>query len=175
VSREAKPASRAALRQIRLLSIRESRDVSFCRKHEVLPALKKSHQVAAIPIRRSKRGKVDVLLVTSRETKRWIVPKGWPWKGRPDCEAAAGEAKEEAGVIGEVTPEPVGSFSYLKRRKNGDLPVSVDVFVIEVTKLLDKYAESKQRERRWFTPAEAAGQVDEPELGALILQLAKAS
>lgn len=60
-------------------------------------------QVASLPLRRSEDGKIEVLLVTSRETRRWIIPKGWPMKGKKQHEAAAIEAEEEAGVIGNTS------------------------------------------------------------------------
>ena len=67
-------------------------------------------QVAALPVK-GKPGKYRVLLVTSRETRRWIIPKGWPMKGRKDHEAAAQEALEEAGVTGHVHKHPMGAYT----------------------------------------------------------------
>ena len=69
-----------------------------------------SNQVAAIPVRRQDDGKLEVLLVTSRETRRWIVPKGWPWPEVSDHEAAAAEAWEEGGVRGRILPDKLGTF-----------------------------------------------------------------
>ena len=66
-------------------------------------------QVGALIVRR-RRGSCEVMLITSRDTGRWIVPKGWPMRGKPDDEAAAQEAFEEAGVEGEISRDPVGSF-----------------------------------------------------------------
>jgi 8-oxo-dGTP pyrophosphatase MutT (NUDIX family) len=63
--------------------------------------------------------RTEVLLVTSRDTRRWIIPKGWPQKGKAPHRAAAREAFEEAGVVGAVGRRPVGSFAYEKRFKNG--------------------------------------------------------
>ena len=71
-------------------------------------------QVAALPWRRGADGGVEILLVTSRETRRWVTPKGGRMPGKTDAEAAAQEALEEAGVEGRVADEPVGSFRYLK-------------------------------------------------------------
>ncbi len=73
-------------------------------------------QVAALPVRLDAAGQPRVLLITSRETRRFIVPKGWPMKGRKDYRAAAIEAQQEAGVIGRVHKKPVGSYLYWKRR-----------------------------------------------------------
>ena len=70
-------------------------------------------QVAALPFR-IKDGKIEVLLVTSRETKRWLIPKGWPMKGKKPHKAAAQEAEEEAGVKGEIKNKPLGSYDYWK-------------------------------------------------------------
>ena len=64
-------------------------------------------------------------------------PKGWPWPDCEDCEAAAEEAREEAGVLGRVQTQPCGSFIYEKRRSSGPELVRADVYVIEVTSLLD--------------------------------------
>jgi 8-oxo-dGTP pyrophosphatase MutT (NUDIX family) len=72
-------------------------------------------QVGALPIR-FVDGKPEVLLVTSRESKRWVIPKGWPMKGKKNWAAAAQEAKEEAGVVGRTQKKPVGEFVYPKRR-----------------------------------------------------------
>lgn len=132
----------------------------------------KSYQVAAIPIRRTVDGAVEVLLITSRESGRWVVPKGWPWRKVADHNAAAGEAWEEAGVRGRLAPESIGTFTYDKRR-NGDLqPLVVQVYLLEVVQVDATWPEASQRRREWFSPAKAADLVDEPELRDLLLQLA---
>ena len=129
-------------------------------------------QIAALPYR--SRGTaidapVSVLLVTSRETKRWVIPKGNPESGLLPHAAAALEAEEEAGVRGAVCPTPLGSFRYRKRKRNGaSLMVDVDVFPLSVTEELPVWKESGQRERRWFSLPEAAGAVEEPDLADLI-------
>jgi 8-oxo-dGTP pyrophosphatase MutT (NUDIX family) len=128
-------------------------------------------QVAAIPIRRDDAGDIEVLLVTSRETRRWVVPKGWRWPDTADHDAAAGEAWEEAGVKGQVSPDRLGTFSYSKRTKDGDLPVEVAVYVIDVSALSDDWPEAAERRREWFSPAAAAELVDEHGLKALLLRL----
>ncbi|WP_122464901.1 MULTISPECIES: NUDIX hydrolase [Brevundimonas] len=125
-------------------------------------------QVAALPWRRATDG-VEVLLVTSRETRRWVTPKGWPMPRKTAAEAAAQEAWEEAGVRGVIAPEPLGAFHYDKRLKNNRLqPCVVDLFPLEVTEEADAWPEADERERRWMAPREAAPLVDEPELTALI-------
>jgi hypothetical protein len=65
-------------------------------------------QYAALPYRISSAFGTEVLLVTSRETKRWIIPKGWPKKRKDPWESGAREAAEEAGVIGKIGREPIG-------------------------------------------------------------------
>ncbi len=112
---------------------------------------------------------VSILLVTSRETKRWVIPKGNPMGGVPAHAAAATEAEEEAGVRGAACPTPLGSYRYRKRRRNGaSLMLDVDVFPLAVTQELDAWKESGERERRWFSLAEAAKAVEEPDLADLI-------
>ena len=129
-------------------------------------------QFAALPFSPWK-GETMVMLVTSRETHRWVLPKGWPEKRLTGPELAAKEAFEEAGLVGEVAPDPVGSYSYLKRLPGGrTLSCHVDVFPLRVERLLDEWPERRQRERRWFTLAEAAMAVEEGGLVALLLRLA---
>ena len=109
------------------------------------------------------------MLVTSRETKRWVLPKGNLIPGLSPHAAAAHEAEEEAGVQGLACPTPLGAYRYRKTRKSGaSLMIDVDVFPILVTHEMDEWEEQGQRERRWFSLSEAAQAVDEPDLGALI-------
>ena len=133
--------------------------------------MERKTQVAALPVRRGDDGEWRIMLVTSRETRRWVVPKGWPWPDRPDHEAAAEEAREEAGLLGKVASRSIGTYSYDKRRRSGVVPVLVTVFVLEVTDELDGWPEQDQRQRTWFTVSDAAAAVDEPELAALIRSL----
>ncbi|GAB4286316.1 MAG: NUDIX hydrolase [Roseovarius sp.] len=127
-------------------------------------------QVAALCCRTGADGGTEVLLITSRETRRWVLPKGWPMADRSAAEAARTEAWEEAGVkAARVWPEPVGSYRYDKRQAGGGtIPVEVQVFRIEVAELCDSYPEAHERTRSWVTPAIAAARVDEPELKALL-------
>jgi predicted phosphate transport protein (TIGR00153 family) len=113
---------------------------------------------------------VRVLLVTSRGTRgRWVVPKGNAAGGLTPHESAAMEAEEEAGVVGSICPMPIGSYRYRKRRKSGaTLMVDVDVFPLAVTHERDEWKEKGQRERRWFTLAEAASAVEESDLAELM-------
>ena len=112
---------------------------------------------------------VRVLLVTSRGTGRWVIPKGNPGSGVALHAAAALEAMEEAGVTGPLCPTPLGSYRYRKRRGSGaSLMVDVDVFPLAVTRELAEWKERAERERRWFTLSEAADAVEEHDLRDLI-------
>lgn len=129
-------------------------------------------QVAALPWRR-KNGNVEILLVTSRETRRWVIPKGWPMEKLDDHVAAEREAFEEAGVAGIVSDKAIGHFNYDKVLKTGDSnTVDVTVFELEVQKPLRDWPEKTERKRQWFTVEEAADMVHEPSLKTLILKLA---
>lgn len=126
-------------------------------------------QFAALPWRRLGDGGVKVLVITSRETRRWVIPKGWPMPGLAPGLAAAQEAYEEAGVVGDPGSEPIGAFGYDKRLRSGrNQPVKVLVFPLEVLVEQLAFPEQGQRDKLWTSPAEAADLVDEPELKALI-------
>lgn len=128
-------------------------------------------QIAALPFRMGAEGRPEVLLVTSRETGRWIVPKGWPMKNLKPHEAAAQEAYEEAGVRGAISKQAIGRYVYWKRKSNHFILCHVDVFPLRVTEQLATWREKGQRETRWFTPEDAAYHILEPDLAALILRL----
>ncbi len=115
----------------------------------------------------------EVLLISSRETGRWVIPKGWPMKGRTGPQAAAIEAWEEAGVKGQIADEKLGHFTYdkvLKRdtKKQTVQPCMVEVFPLEVSQLAPEFPEQRQRRRKWFAPLDAARKVAELELKALL-------
>ncbi len=113
---------------------------------------------------------VEVLLITSRETARWVIPKGWPMKKKKPHEAAEIEALEEAGIRGRAERKPVGRYTYLKWLDNGDVaPCTVEVFQVEVTALATNFKERGQRELVWVSPDEAARRVREVELKSLIV------
>ena len=119
---------------------------------------------------RNDGGVTSILLVTSRQTRRWVLPKGNRPSGMPRHAAAALEAEEEAGILGATCPTPIGSYRYRKTRWTGaSLMVDVDVFPIAVTDELPDWKERHERERRWFPLAEAAQAVNEPDLRDLIL------
>ena len=126
-------------------------------------------QSAALPWRLGPGGGVEVLLITSRETKRWVIPKGWPMKGMKSPQCAAREAFEEAGVEGEVRKKKLGVYHYEKRLRSGRIqPVKVAVYALRVAHEHPEWPEKGQRDMLWSPPADAALQVDEPELRALI-------
>lgn len=128
----------------------------------------KRHQFAALPWRTGTGG-LEILVITSRETRRWVIPKGWPMKALAAHQAAAQEAYEEAGVRGDIASAPLGMFRYLKRLKGDKTQLcAVDVFPLQVSEILDTWPERDEREREWVKPEEAARRVDEPELTALI-------
>ena len=87
-------------------------------------------QYAAIPWRIGTAGKREVMLLTSRETRRWVIPKGWPMKGKKPAQAAAQEAYEEAGLVGEIAGKrPIGTYHYSKRTDQGDVLCEVRVYL----------------------------------------------
>ncbi len=117
---------------------------------------------------RMRKGGPEILLITSRGTGRWIIPKGWPQKGQTAAKAAATEAWEEAGVEGKIAPDCLGIYGYEKRHNRRAAPCVVACFAVEVTREADKWPEHKQRKRRWVSPQKAANLVAEPELSHLL-------
>ena len=131
-------------------------------------------QVAALPYRHRADGSLEVLLVTTRGTGRWMVPKGWPMTGRSHAEAAAQEAYEEAGVRGSAGPVELGRFDHEKTRfPASSLHCTVAVFPMAVETELGSWPESSERTRRWFSIEEAATAVQSPSLAAIVSSLAQ--
>ncbi len=130
-------------------------------------------QVAALPVRVGPDG-CEVMLVTSRETRRWIVPKGWPMKGRKDHAAAAQEAFEEAGIKGRIHKHPIGAYTYRKIGTRVDETCRVMVYRLDVEEECASWLEGEQRERQWFSVREAAERVAEPRLATMIRSLREA-
>lgn len=129
-----------------------------------LPEGQARTQVAAL-CWRIEDGKAQVLLVTSRETGRWVLPKGWPKAGMSDPDTARAEAWEEAGVEGQIGAQALGLYAYHKMlRPDAGVPCMVTVFPLKVRSLARDFPERGQRKRRWFSPRKAAQKVDEPEL-----------
>lgn len=114
----------------------------------------------------------NVMLITSRGTGRWVIPKGWPMEGRTLPGAAALEAWEEAGVEGHVHPTEIGRYRYDKEQDHGySVPVEVRVFLLDTTCLQAAFPEAAERRRRWFSPGDAARHVAEPGLKQILLAL----
>jgi len=125
-------------------------------------------QVAALPWRRGPDG-LEILLVTSRETRRWVTPKGGRMPGLTDAEAAAIEALEEAGVEGRVGDEPLGTFRYLKMlRRRAPRWCVVSVYPLEVFTVRPVWKEQGERDRLWMSVEQAAACVGEPDLAEII-------
>lgn len=119
---------------------------------------KPRRQAAALPLRQ-RNGVPEVLLITSRETRRWIIPKGWVKKGTTARATATREAFEEAGVIGKVSKRAVGTFRYAKRMSALEtVPCVVQVFLIAVEQQSEIWPEKTERRQRWFE-AEAAARI----------------
>lgn len=125
-------------------------------------------QFAALPCRMIAAGQREVMLLTSRGSGRWIIPKGWPIKGLMPPEVAAREAYEEAGLRGRVeSAQPLGMFNYAKQ----SLLFDVHVFLMWVDEQVEDWPEKSQRQTRWFGVREAACLVREDGLSELILRL----
>lgn len=134
-----------------------------------MPLLK---QVGALPLRKAPSNTIEVLLVSSRDTGRWVIPKGWPSKRMIDSAAAAREAKQEAGVTGKIAKKPVGSYRYRKIEKENIRLIEVDVYLLWVKKEKKQWKEKAERNRVWFDAQTASRKVREPNLRALISALA---
>jgi 8-oxo-dGTP pyrophosphatase MutT (NUDIX family) len=131
-------------------------------------------QYGALPYRISKGHRAEFVLVTSRETQRWIIPKGWPKNGKSPHHSAAHEAFEEAGVLGIVGRRSVGSFSYKKRLKGGRwVECKVRVFPLEVTRQKKEWPERQQRRVKWLSATKAAERVKDPVLSKIIQRVGR--
>jgi 8-oxo-dGTP pyrophosphatase MutT (NUDIX family) len=129
-------------------------------------------QCAALPYRHDDGSLMEVLLITSRDTGRWIIPKGWPLKGKAPHKAAAREAREEAGLIGKINKRPLGSFSYEKRLKRGKAVIcEVQVFGLKVKRQKASWPEQGERQFQWLSQPMAAETVADRLLGTIILTL----
>jgi 8-oxo-dGTP pyrophosphatase MutT (NUDIX family) len=123
-------------------------------------------QSAAVPYRAGSDG-IEVLLITSRGRKRWIVPKGVIDLGKTAGEAALNEAFEEAGVRGQISANPVGEYSYEKWGGT----CNVKIFLLEVETVLDEWPEQNDRSREWMTIERAAERLREEELKRVVLSI----
>lgn len=119
---------------------------------------------------RKKRGKVQILLVTSRRRKRWIVPKGWPMEGKTPAECALIEAWEEAGVQGVASDACIGVYSYARLREGeAIIPCLAMLYPVQVKTLKKKFPEVRDRRRKWVSRKKAAKMVGQRELQKLII------
>jgi ADP-ribose pyrophosphatase YjhB (NUDIX family) len=135
---------------------------------EATPSL----QYAALPYRRRADGGIEVMLITSRETKRWVIPKGWPAHGLAPHDSAKNEAVEESGVVGRISERSIGFYHYTKLVLGAAVRCKVEVFPLEVETQLASWLEEGQRHIQWFELQEASEAVQEPELSAIIRDLA---
>ncbi|MCV6592140.1 MAG: NUDIX hydrolase [Silicimonas sp.] len=132
-------------------------------------------QIAALPVHWDKNGKLRVLMVTSRDRGRWVMPKGWTMDGKTPWQAAEIEALEEAGAVGFISDQPVGTYHYDKRLGGGKIRrCEVTLYPLVVEKLKRRWKEERQRKRHWFAPGKAAKLVEEDELAQILKGLAKA-
>src|ERR1700757_5349714 len=113
----------------------------------------KDIQFGALPWWFGESGRPQVMLLSSRETRRWVIPKGWPMRGKKSREAATQEAYEEAGLIGHVVGKrPIGIYHYSKQRRSGSTLCQVRVYLFRVERQLDEWPEKQERARQWFDP-----------------------
>ena len=125
-------------------------------------------QVGALCVRRADDGSQQGLLITSRGSGRWVIPKGWPTKRLKDHKAAAREAEQEAGVLGKVKSKPIGNYTYPKTDGASAQSLRVAVFLLSVRRERRRWPERDERRRAWFPVHKAAKEVSEPELRTLI-------
>jgi len=131
-------------------------------------------QYAALPYRQNGKLGLEVMLVTTRDTGRWIIPKGWPKHGKLPPDTAAEEAFEEAGVAGKIGNRPIGTYSYDKIMRKGDSArCSVWVFALRVTRQHKRWPEKRERKVRWYKANDAAKYVREPYLRRIIRNFAR--
>ena len=117
---------------------------------------------------RIKNDKVQICLVTSRNSGRWILPKGWPMHKQTPAQAAATEAWEEAGLTGKTYDRCLGVYTYQKMKNKQTFPVVTLVYPMRVTNVHSEWPEAHQRRRRWVSLKKAADKVAEPELKRII-------
>jgi 8-oxo-dGTP pyrophosphatase MutT (NUDIX family) len=131
-------------------------------------------QVGAIPIRLNRKGKPMVLLVTSRGTRRWVIPKGWPIEKLSPADTAMQEAFEEAGIKGRILrSKPIGRYRYRKGDQAELGKITVRVFLMRVKRQVAKWPERRERKLRWVRPRRAASMVAERKLAILLARIPK--
>jgi 8-oxo-dGTP pyrophosphatase MutT (NUDIX family) len=125
-------------------------------------------QVAALCWRKAD-AEPEILLVRSLDANRWILPKGWPMRGKTLAEAAAIEAWEEAGVTGDIAPQSIGLYATQKRRASGiKQACELHIFALHVAQVVPDYPEADMRKTRWFPLAQGLEKLHAPDLAALI-------
>jgi 8-oxo-dGTP pyrophosphatase MutT (NUDIX family) len=131
-------------------------------------------QYGALPYRIGPSGALEIMLITTRRTRRWVIPKGWPIKGLKPEKSAAREAFEEAGVRGSVGKRAIGRFTYEKMLNDDGraVPCEVRVFPLKVKRQSITWLEAAARETKWLAPPEALELIDEPGLRSLIAEFA---
>ena len=132
--------------------------------------IKDIKQIGAIPVIRDVQGQLAVVLVTTRGSGRWTIPKGNRMAGLPDYRAAETEALEEAGLVGVISEKPLGRYQFWKRQDAHWALADVTVFVLSVNEQVETFKEKGQRDIRAFSFEDAAETVYEPGLSALILK-----
>jgi 8-oxo-dGTP pyrophosphatase MutT (NUDIX family) len=126
-------------------------------------------QYGVIPVRRSRKGDLQVLLLTSRGTGRWVIPKGWPMAKRTPAGTARREAYEEAGIKGSLlSRRPIGTYRYEKPDHAALGEIQVAIFVLSVETQEKDWPECEERRTRWFPVERAASLVKERELARLL-------
>ena len=125
-------------------------------------------QVAALCFKPSIKNKIEILLITSRKSKKWLIPKGWPIGGLKAHKAAEQEALEEAGAIGDILDLCVGKYSYIKKTNKKLITCDVSVYPLNVTELMKDYKERRERARAWVSREEAIDNVFEPGLKRIL-------
>ncbi|WFU52021.1 NUDIX hydrolase [Sinorhizobium terangae] len=131
-------------------------------------------QIGAICHRFGENGSVQILLITTRSSRRWTIPKGWPIKDLKPHRVAEREAWEEAGITGKAKKRPWGYYTYLKTLANGRkvAPV-VAAHLLKVDGVHSKFPEQGERQLEWLSPTDAAARVQEPELKGLLTSVLK--
>lgn len=113
-------------------------------------------------------GKMEVMLITSSGSKRWVIPKGLIEPNMTPEDSAAKEAWEEAGVLGQVFPDLMGTYEYYK----SGCTWQVDVFLLQVETVMENWPEAYKRKRQWVSIPKAIKRVDEPDLKLILGDLA---
>lgn len=137
------------------------------RKEPRKKRVRNAFQIAAL-VYRWNRDRLEILLVTSRVARRWILPKGWPIDRKTPAATAMQEAEEEAGVIGHAAKKPIGRYTSIKKIGEAELTCEVEVYPLEFLKQKLKWKERGERVSRWLAPDQAVAALAEPELAAII-------